>query len=181
MNVYIDIGAYNGDSVEEFRNWSKIAFPDKKDWKIYAFEPNPRFIEQWEKISDEKTVFIQKAAWIKKDVMDFAVDQTDTPLGSTLMKGKVKIWDSSPKIKVATFDLSAYLKRFTKDFVVLKIDAEGAEFPILEKMIKDNTDKICDWLLVEFHPNKVVEYTTTHMNELLAKLKSRNPNVRKWH
>lgn len=181
MNIYIDAGCFNGDTVEQFRNWCKIAFPDKKDWTIYAFDPNPMFKDRWEIIEDEHTSFELKAVWIADGTIPFAVDKADNPLGSTLMPGKKKIWDDSDKIMVETFDFSDWLKKFENDFVVCKLDIEGAEFPVLNKMITDNTDKICDYLMVEFHAGKVVEYLTTDYLDLVERLKQRNVNILEWH
>lgn len=180
-NVYIDLGCYTGDTVEQFRNWSKIAWPDRKSWHIYAFDPNPSFKDRWEVVADERTTFSQKAAWIDEDGQEFAIEEGDTPLGSTIMPGKKKIWDNSEKILVETFDLSKWLKQFKHDYVVLKMDIEGAEFPILKKMIKDETDQIVDCLMVEFHPNKVVEYTTTDKITLFQQLQSRGVDIKDWH
>lgn len=181
MNVFIDLGCYDGDTIEEFKNWRKLAFPDKEDWIIYAFDPNPKWIDKWETMKDGKTFFNLKAAWIENTEMDFAVDSSDTPLGSTLMPGKHKIWDKSKKITVQAFDFSEWVKQFKDDYIVVKMDTEGAEFPILDKMIKDGTITIPDKLLVEFHPNKVIEYTTEFKNKLVQLIKDLNVDILEWH
>lgn len=178
-NVYIDLGCFDGDSVEQFRNWRRIAFPGREDWKIYAFDPNPRFAEAWQTKKDQNTSFTQLAAWVEDGTAEFAV--SDNPLGSTLMPGKKKVWDTSEKIEVDTFDFSKWLESFAGDFVVVKMDIEGAEFPILKKMLKDSTYKIVDVLMVEFHPNKVVEYTTTSKIRLIRRLKDHGVNILEWH
>jgi FkbM family methyltransferase len=180
MNVFIDLGCYNGDTVEEFRNWSKVAFPTKRKWKIYAFDPNPNFTKEWEAIKDDDTVFSNLAAWTAYGQMTCSIEDSDNPWGTSLMPSK-NTYDAGEKITVETFAFSKWLRKFRNEFVVVKMDIEGAEFPVLESMIKDNTDRICDWLLVEFHPNKVVEYTTTDKNNLIAKLKRRGVNIKEWH
>lgn len=181
MNVFIDCGAYDGDSIEEFRNWRKVSFVDKEDWTIHAFEPNPKFDHNLKKKADSKTFIHKKAVWIEDTELQFAVDQTKSPLGSTLMSGKTNIWDTMPKIKVQAFDFSKWLKQFKDDFVVVKMDIEGAEFKVLEKMMADDTDKIPSVMMVEFHPNKVREYTTTYKNNLISKLQERGVNIKEWH
>lgn len=181
MNVFIDLGAYSGDSIEEFKNWSKLSFPDKENWQLYAFEPNPKFREYWDNQTHNNLTFSNMAAWTEDTEIEFAVDQTDTPLGSSLMQSKKKVWDNSPKIKVQAFNFSEWLKQFKDDFVVLKMDIEGAEFKVLDKMISDNTDKIPYVMMVEFHPNKVTDYTTLDKNRLIGKLQKRGVNVKEWH
>lgn len=180
-NIFIDLGCYDGDTVEEFRNWSKVAFPDRSDWKIYAFDPNPKFKHNWKKKSNDNTFFEQSAAWIKDGEIEVAIDQTDTPRGTTVMPSKVAIWDNFPHIIVKCFDFSKWIEKFKDDFLVVKMDAEGAEFPILEKMIRDGTDKLVDRLMVEFHPNKVREYTTTYKNDLIQRLQHRGVDIKEWH
>lgn len=179
-NIYIDIGAYNGDTVEQFRNWSKIAYPGK-DFIIYAFDPNPNFKKQWAILSNDKTTFSNKAAWISDGVAKFAVDDTNMPIGSTLMPSKVRAWEAFNKIEVETFDFSEWLKQFKNDFVVVKMDCEGAEFPILEKMIDDKTITIPNDLMVEFHPNKVVDYTSNYSNKLKDRIRQLGVNLTDWH
>lgn len=181
MNVFVDIGAYNGDSIEEFRNWSKIAFAGKRDWIIHAFEPNPTMYALLKEKENGSTFTYRKAAWIEETTLEFAVDTTETPLGSTLMESKKSIWDNYNHIEVDGFDFSEWLKQFRSDYVVVKMDAEGAEFPILEKMIEDRTIHIPAVIMVEFHPNKVIDYTTTYTNELIERIRSMDVNLKDWH
>ena len=178
MNIFIDCGAYDGDTIEEFKNWSKVAFPDKSDWHIYAFEPNPKFYKTLSERTDIQ--FSNKAVWIKDEQLTFSVDLNDTPLGSSLMESK-NTYERGQKIKVQAIDFSEWLKQFKNDFVVVKCDIEGAEFKVLEKMVADETDKIPYVLMVEFHPNKVSQYTTEDKNKIIRKLQKRGVNIKEWH
>lgn len=180
MATFIDLGCYDGDTVEEFRNWRKIAFPILTDWEIYAFDPNPIFKEAWETKKDEHTTFEQKAAWVEDGEIEVAIDSSPMPLGTTVMPGKKKIWDVSEKITVPCFDFPLWLRQFKDDFVVVKMDVEGAEFPILERMLKLGVANIPKYLLVEFHPNKVEEYTTEHKIKLIRELQP-HTKILEWH
>lgn len=179
-NIYVDLGAYTGDSVKEFKNWIKAAYGEKK-WEIYAFEPNPKLLINWRKMTNEHTHFEQAAAWTYDGEIEFAVDNTLTPRGSTVMQSKVAIWDTMPHIQVKCFDLSKWLEQFKDDLLVVKMDIEGAEFPILEKMITDGTIYIPDKLMVEFHPNKVRDYTTTYKEDLIKRIKNLGVELLEWH
>jgi hypothetical protein len=53
--------------------------------------------------------------------------------------------------------------------VVVKMDIEGAEFPILEKMIDDGTDLLTTLLLVEWHDG-VMEGFGTKKRRLLERI-----------
>lgn len=112
--------------------------------------------------------------------IEFAVDQSQTPLGSSLMLSKRNI-SNSPRITVQAFNFSEWIKQFKDDFVVLKIDIEGAEFAVLNKMMADGTDLIPHVMMVEFHPNKVPEFTTTDKDNLINLLKKRKANIVEWH
>lgn len=178
MNIYVDLGCFDGDTVRSYQEYADKEF-GKKDWKIYAFDANPKWQDNW--VSTDNIKYDLKAAWIEDTELEFAVDQSESPQGSTLMPGKKAIWNTMPKIKVQAFDFSMWLKQFRDDLVVVKMDIEGAEFPILEKMIQDGTDTIPERMMIEFHPNKVVEYTTTDKNNLIDRLKSRGDNIIEWH
>lgn len=177
MNYFIDIGAFDGDTLGLY----KSLFPDRKNWVVHAFEPNPKLLLELRKKETKKIKVYDKAAWTENTTIDFAVDSSSSPLGSTLMSGKKIIWDKNNKIEVEAFDFSAYLKAFKNDFVVVKMDCEGAEFPILEKMILDGTITIPKILMVEFHPNKVIEYTTTYKDDLFNRIKDLGVDIREWH
>lgn len=176
--IFIDLGAYNGDTIKQFFNWGHL-LGDPKEFEIYAFEPNPEFKDQLIELADQKgNILIDpRAAWIKDGVIDFMPDQ----LGSTVMKSK-KNWDDTKAIKVPCVDFSSWIKRFglIADITV-KMDIEGAEFPILEKMLNENTIDLVNGLWVEFHHNKVTDYTTTYKNELVERIKKRVLNFWEWH
>lgn len=182
--AYIDLGAYNGDTVKQFLMWGQL-ITDPRDFEIHAFEPNPNMAKQLTDLADQypNVTFHNEAAWIEDTELEFAVDTTDSPLGSTLMKGKAAIWDNFNHVTVKAFDFSKWLKDnfHEHDLVIVKMDIEGAEFPVLEKMIKDGTITIPEHLCVEFHPNKVREYTTDHKNDLIERCKKQGMNILEWH
>lgn len=181
-NIFIDLGAYDGDTVEQFFNWSKLIEHHADSFKIYAFEPNPNVNRGVEKLAERKVnvTFSNKAAWINDGEIEFAVDSSNTPLGSTVEDSKHNIWDNNEHITVECFDFSEWIKQFKDDYVIVKMDIEGAEFPILEKMLQDKTVKYMDKLLCEFHPNKVARYTSDDKADLIKRL-SKYTEVIEWH
>jgi FkbM family methyltransferase len=70
-------------------------------------------------------------------------------IGNSLQKSLV--WDN--KITVPCFDFSTWLKNNVKqeDYVLCKIDIEGAEFEVLKKCIMDDTLKLINQIDIEFH------------------------------
>lgn len=171
MRVYIDCGAYTGDTVD-----CEKLFGFKADKKI-AFEANQKLIKQVEAAGYDKVY--NKAVWVNDDRITFWQDQSKEPLGSTVKKSKTT--GVLTPVFVDAVDFSEWLKDYLMDEVLIKLDIEGAEFDILEKMIKDKTILIANKIYVEFHPNKVPEYTTTDKLELIAKIKALGVDIEEWH
>lgn len=156
--IYVDLGAYNGDTVEQFISWGQL-LGDISDARVYAFEPNPNFKDQWQDIHDRhikhvrEINFEETAAWINDKGLEFSL-WAESDIGSTVMKEK-RNWYAGKVIGVPSFDFSSWLKQFEGEEVYIKFDIEGAEYPILEKMIQDGTDKLCKLLMIEWHAEKM--------------------------
>lgn len=158
--IFVDLGAYNGDTVEQFISWGQI-FGDIHNARVYAFEPNPGFEEQWKDVHDrhikhvKDIIFERAAAWIDDGGLEFSLWQ-ESPIGSTVMKDK-RNWYAGKVIGVPSFDFSEWLKQFEGEDIYIKFDVEGAEYPILKKMIADGTDKLCKLIFIEWHADKMGE------------------------
>ena len=61
--------------------------------------------------------------------------------------------DEMKTIKVKAIDFGQWLKNNYRkeDVVFVKMDIEGAEYPVLEKMLKDGSMTYVDRLYIEFH------------------------------
>lgn len=156
--IYADLGAYNGDTVEQFINWGQV-LGDISDARIFAFEPNPNFKDAWQDIHDrhikhvKEINFDQSAAWIDDKGLEFSLWQ-ESDIGSTVMKEK-RNWHAGKVIGVPSFDFSSWLRQFEGEDIYVKFDVEGAEYPILNTMIDDGTDKLCKLLMIEWHADKM--------------------------
>lgn len=149
--TYLDIGCYDGDTVDQFFNWAWL-YGNPYEFDVYAFDPNPAFKERWEVIKTHKPKvnFQNKAAWTYDGHVELVLDD----LGSTIMKEKKQ----GETIMVECFDLARFLKRLPEDYIVVKMDIEGAELPLLTHLIKQEADWKIDMLLVEWHDGKMPEY-----------------------
>jgi hypothetical protein len=79
-------------------------------------------------------------------------------------------WTSAGEvIRVPCFDFSSWLRRLDERPVV-KLDVEGAEFPILERLHEEGTDALIAELLVEWHDEKMPDFATRKA-ALLASLR----------
>lgn len=156
-NIFIDLGCYNGDTILQFRNWRFLKYSPEEKWMCYGFDPNPNFIKSWRRHERADTIFQQKAAWIEDGEIEFTISKP--AYGSTVMKEK-RNWGQGLTIKVPAFDFSKWITQFRGDHVILKIDCEGAELPIMTKMIEDGTDDIPYLTMVEWHDGKMPTYNS---------------------
>lgn len=150
--LFIDCGGYDGCSAIKFvlRN---------PDFEVVSFESNP---ELWDYYVGLPTKLIKKAVFTHDGMASFVIDSVDAD-GSSLIPekqidfhGKVKNEDC-PVIEVPCENLSAFVKGASEvhNRVVLKLDVEGAEYAILEKMLAENTLGLVETLYCEFHWKKM--------------------------
>ena len=92
-------------------------------------------------------------AWIYDGIIDYSLISEDN-VSNSIIQYKKGYFDNKI-IKVKCFDFSKFLEKF-KEYgqVIVKMDIEGAEYEILDKVINDGNDDIITILLCEFHLNK---------------------------
>lgn len=150
--IFIDCGAHCGESILE----AKRRFGN--DIKIYSFEANTNLaeslIEHFK--NDSNTKIENKAVWIEDSFIEFYLS-TSWSDGSSIYKEKNSGGVSENiLLKIPCIDLSSFINKFNQDdYIILKLDVEGAEYEILNKMINDGTIKRINELHGEFHPNKI--------------------------
>ena len=150
--LFIDCGGYDGCSALMFL----LAEPD---FECVSFEPNP---DLWVHYDGLPTRLIRKAAFTYDGEIDFTIDPVDGD-GSTLVAGKRVDFTRSvadedcPVLRVPCVDLSAFIRTAaqTHDRIVLKLDVEGAEYDILEHLLREGTIGSIERLYCEFHGHKM--------------------------
>lgn len=140
-SVVLDVGAYIGE-------WAQDII-DRYNPRILAFEPDPRNFKQLEKRAETNPNLV--AYNIGLSDKNERVLMTLEYLGSSVISGSSKpkgVKSAEVKIQdIANTWQSLELDRV--DF--MKINIEGAEFPLLERMIdSDLLDKV-DCYLIQFH------------------------------
>lgn len=174
--VFIDCGGMDGCSIRFFRE----SYPNAKQFSIYSFEPNPIFSDYYRKLKN--VAFFNKAVWIYDGYIDFYLSNSEFKDGSTLIKGKnTGELDKSHPIKVKCIDLSKWiLETFIKeDYIILKMDIEGAEYEVLKKMFHDKSIDYIDELFIEFHWNRINITEAEHL-EMISELEKANIHVAEW-
>ena len=140
-SVVVDVGAYTG-------SWAQHLV-ERYDPVIYAFEPNPRSFEQL-KQKAENNPKLQPISYGLGDE-DITVEFTLNGLGSSMCDERSGHSDM-PRIMV---DIAA-IDRVWRDLQLgqvdlMKINIEGAEFPLLERMIETDLLNRVGCFMIQFH------------------------------
>ncbi len=136
MSAVVDLGCY--DDTDAFSSIAELA---------EAF--HPRHLFGWDIRSETRTYEIGDtevsehgaAAWTYDGEVGCVFDGTGTCLGS--------------EEKVPCFDFSAWLKD-QGHVDAVKMDIEGSEYQLLEKMHADGTDELVGLLIIEWHRDEKV-------------------------
>lgn len=139
--VFIDCGGNNGCSVRKF-------LKDHSGFEIFSFEPDPCYVDCYDDLPSQ---LIPKAVWVEDGTVDLFLDKK-YHVGSSVFSAKSNV-DSIDPINVPCVDLSRWImERFSpEDYVVLKLDIEGAEYQVLDRMLCDGAIDLVDELFIQFH------------------------------
>lgn len=129
---------------------------------LYGFDPWPELVEAERRVGGTLVVLERKAAWIEDGEIELAMVHGLRAWDSTVMRDKDSRgeWSgvgSREVTRVPAFDLAAWLLGLPEAAVV-KMDVEGAEFPILERVLETGADTKIARLLVEWHDDKMPGY-----------------------
>lgn len=146
--LFIDCGGHDGCSAIKFLD----AHPE---FECITFEPNSALRKYYRLIP---TRLVESAISTYDGTVPLLVDTVDGD-GSTILPIKkvdaTGTFENSqcPQVSVPCVDLDAFIRNNTSgtDYVVLKLDIEGAEYAVLEKLLKDGTISRVSELFVEFH------------------------------
>lgn len=162
--VFIDLGAYIGDTIEKL---AKKWHPETAtSYEVYAFEANPDNIPRVVTYAQAKAGtpgypwridVIPVAVTDFDGVVYFKTDTRNVKTGGSIIAATPHATGDFVPVPSARF--TDFLQRTVnqEDYVSLKIDVEGAEFAILEDMMKQGSFKLVDEIYVEWHHRFVRE------------------------
>jgi len=164
--IFIDCGAYKGEVTKAFLANRGEGF------EVFAFEPNP--YAKIHKKNVDYTVF-QKAVWITDGRIPFYINKKKarSSQSSSLLKEKTS-GGLDTKILVEAVNFGKWVKdNFSKDdFIVVKMDIEGAEFRVVDSMVADGSIYYIDELYMESHAHCIglPDSARIELNEKLSKI-----------
>ena len=134
LTIVVDVGSatHGGDVsieplIEQFE-------PDE----FYGFDPQQQPVEY--QLNGTKVKLQNVAAWTHTGRVHFAGNN----LGARVTE------DEGPEVEC--IDLAVFLEhQLERGGVILKLDAEGSEYPLLDKLIALGLDEQLDEILVEWH------------------------------
>ncbi len=191
MNILLDCGANIGQGFERLKGLLNI----DSSWDVYMFEPNPECIPFLR--AKYKHNIINKAVGIdnkrKKFTTEFCEVAKNWTGGASHIIGSDWVKPSYIKDKnlkngqyVECIDLSRFIFTIMENpewdidssKIFLKLDIEGMEFPILDKMIKQGNLVYIDSIFVEWHERLLNQDVSR--DKYIEYFKLNNINYSEW-
>lgn len=170
--ILLDCGSHFGQSIDKL----KKMLPVISEYEIYMFEPNPYLFKKL--VNNSKYVNCKKydVAVSNKEGREifWGCTRNKDSYGSTLERSKAdrdKII-STDYVEVQTIDLSDFIiKNFSNsDYIILKLDIEGSEYDVLEKLLESGAIAYINKLYCEFHSNRLAPEFKNREVRLIEKL-----------
>lgn len=174
--IYIDIGCHDGFSIMEFYQGRFGNIDPKTVRQSVGIDPlGEKFVTEWEAITRaHNTVFMKKAAYVRDGQIEFSEMPND--ISSSIIPAKLNYANGEKKM-IDCFDFSAYVKSLDED-VVIRMDIEGAEYEVLEKMFEDGTIEQVKYLEIEFHGNKLDGDWKARQDKLVKRMRLAHVNFK---
>ncbi|KAL9102634.1 MAG: hypothetical protein Q9163_002249 [Psora crenata] len=177
--IFVDLGANRADSLETFLGHQEAKFAyefPRPDWathdeaEIYLFEANPHFNaalvevkERYHALGIKITIFPSTVVDVKDGTRTFYLDTVNVEHdfwgSSTRPSHPDAIASENNGTELSAINISRWLLMNTlpRDFVVVKMDIEGAEYEVIPHMVEMGVWKVLDYLLVEWHQGVLKE------------------------
>ncbi|XP_078698479.1 uncharacterized protein LOC144925982 isoform X2 [Branchiostoma floridae x Branchiostoma belcheri] len=192
--ILLDCGANVASTVQLFRE----TFPGGKDFIIHSFEIDERLAPYFAPYPNHvlhcptgvsnkdgnMTAYLESVWSPDKDseyqwgggtLFAWESEKANTETGG---RRKLTLHRTVP-----TVDLSRWIQENTavEDYVIFKLDVEGAEYDILKKMLADGTFKWVDRYYGEFHQNQpVTGWDKEEMAKLESDVEKNGKHMLKW-
>lgn len=171
MNIFLDCGFYAGNALKIYMDKGVV----DDTWTVYGFDPNPDLeTEKYLEKFDFKVNIIKKAVWTKNGKIPFHIAGRHDAAGIADLTGH-----TDPKeVMVSTINFSKFVADLPEANIICSMDIEGAEYVVLEKMLKDNTIDKIKVLDIEFHHRLMNDYTDVESQALIDQIVARGVKVK---
>jgi len=176
-DIAIDCGANVGDITQKMVDKGAI---------VHAFEPNPHAFEILKtKFGNNKQVILHNmGVWDKNTSMKLYLhnksdeDPVGWSVGASIISEKENV-NKNNFIEIKIIDLTEFISSLKREIKILKIDIEGAECELLDKIIDLGIYKQIGILLVETHEiiNRGLRDKTNMIRKKIKQKKIKNINL----
>eukprot|EP00403_Amphidinium_massartii_P012495 CAMPEP_0178415290 /NCGR_PEP_ID=MMETSP0689_2-20121128/23476_1 /TAXON_ID=160604 /ORGANISM="Amphidinium massartii, Strain CS-259" /LENGTH=315 /DNA_ID=CAMNT_0020036607 /DNA_START=103 /DNA_END=1047 /DNA_ORIENTATION=- len=161
--VFIDLGAADGNTFKEFLKdkYGSVAGCPNGKYKAVLVEANPRFNSELTSLAAQHQgsveVHGQTAAYMCEGTTSFYLDTVNggsNYCGSSMSNNHPDVKKSGlQEVTVSTLNLNRYLYENTipGDWVIIKMDIEGAEWEVIPCLSDSPSASLVDRLFVEEH------------------------------
>ena len=154
-DVAIDCGANVGDATFELARTGAL---------VHAFEPNPdAFAILEQRFAGMSAVRLHRQAVLDRAGLarlflhvDAALDPVASSIGSSLLEFKGNV-DPDRFVEVETIDLAEFILALPEPVKVLKLDVEGAECPIVHRLLDTGAIDRVATTVIELHDRHIPE------------------------
>jgi len=165
--IFIDLGAADGNSFNSFlaNSFGPLANCPSGKWEAYLVEANPRFVQPLAQLTTKYPadvhVMATTAAFDCEGKTSFYLDTTSVQhnfWGSSLSSTHPDVQKSGMQhVDVTLVNLNRLLKEKTipGDWVMVKMDIEGAEWDVLPCLAMADSASLIDRLYMEVHPGSL--------------------------
>ena len=191
--VFIDCGANVGRVLAR-----QIRKHPEREY--FAIEANPELIPQINAVRDRfprsRVHVMHCAAWNRDGTIPFYLSGLNSQ-GQRVHDGSTAVLGKSPRhplageidyahpIEVPSLDFSAWIRSTfsPRDTIYLKMDIEGAEYVVLDKMLQDRTLDFVTEAMIEFHYSDDGRISTIdkERHQRIVEAVRRRTRLAEWH
>ncbi len=130
--------------------------------KVYSFEPNPYAFAELKRNTEllNNVTLFNKGVWDRSTKIKLFLHKNaeDNPVywsqGSSILVEKPNV-NQENFVDIEVVDLIKFIQDLNHKVKFLKIDVEGAEYEILDKLIETGAYKLVDLIVAETHAHKI--------------------------
>ena len=165
--IFIDCGFYGGGSISTFKSTPEYS----GDFIYYAFDPAMN-VEKSKSQFPHVNLF-KKAIWISDGTISFYTSSRKGGRANGLYHNPKASCENTCQSEC--LDFSSWIKNnFTKDdYIIVKMDVEGAEYEVIPKMIKDMSIDLVNIIYLEWHNSRAGDADCSKLNKIMADLKDK--------
>lgn len=146
--TFLDFGARKGESVEWYINKRR----DLDNARIVFFEPCYTHIDDLKKIQEtdgREIEIVEKAVWINNHEVAFDIFEND--LANSVTPNPKDARRLVETTRVQGIDVAQVIDKYKDDYLIVKMDIEGAEVEVMRRLWKTKMLHHIDEIFVEYH------------------------------